>query len=181
VKRFAVATTMVLAALLAPGAAAQVPRQDSVIGSGVAQAGVPFDFTIDARSGPSDENPTGQASFRSSSDGSVFFEGPVICLSVQGNVATVNLATPQFSTVTMEITDSPSGDLIRAIPTPMGSPCALTGSAVDFAVTSGDVVVVDAPPLPTSKDQCKKGGWQTFGVFKNQGDCVSFVAKGGPE
>jgi len=24
----------------------------------------------------------------------------------------------------------------------------------------------------TSKDQCKKGGWQDFGVFKNQGQCV---------
>ena len=35
------------------------------------------------------------------------------------------------------------------------------------------------PPLPTSRDQCKNGGWQTFGVFKNQGDCVSFVATGG--
>ena len=34
-------------------------------------------------------------------------------------------------------------------------------------------------PLPTAKDQCKDGGWQTFGVFKNQGDCVSFVATGG--
>lgn len=33
--------------------------------------------------------------------------------------------------------------------------------------------------LPTSKDQCKKGGWETFGVFKNQGDCVSFVVTGG--
>ena len=33
--------------------------------------------------------------------------------------------------------------------------------------------------LPTSKDQCKNGGWRTFGVFKNQGDCVSFVATGG--
>ena len=31
----------------------------------------------------------------------------------------------------------------------------------------------------TSKDQCKNGGWVTFGVFKNQGDCVSFVATGG--
>ena len=30
----------------------------------------------------------------------------------------------------------------------------------------------------TSKDQCKKGGWQSFG-FRNQGDCVSFVATGG--
>jgi hypothetical protein len=34
--------------------------------------------------------------------------------------------------------------------------------------------------LPTDKDQCKDGGcWQTFGVVKNQGDCVSFVATGG--
>jgi hypothetical protein len=32
---------------------------------------------------------------------------------------------------------------------------------------------------PTDKDQCKQGGWQTFGIFKNQGDCVSFVATGG--
>jgi hypothetical protein len=35
-------------------------------------------------------------------------------------------------------------------------------------------------PLPTSNDQCKNGGWQNFGTtFKNQGDCVSFVATGG--
>jgi hypothetical protein len=65
----------------------------------------------------------------------------------------------------------------------------------DFAVFSGvlppgpitdpffhgpqDFAVTDAHPLPTSKDQCKNGGWQDFGVFKNQGDCVSFVATGG--
>jgi hypothetical protein len=35
------------------------------------------------------------------------------------------------------------------------------------------------PSDPTSKDQCKKGGWRTYGVFKNQGDCVSFVATKG--
>lgn len=34
--------------------------------------------------------------------------------------------------------------------------------------------------MPTTKDECKKGGWQDFdGVFKNQGDCVSFVATAG--
>lgn len=27
--------------------------------------------------------------------------------------------------------------------------------------------------------QCESGGWQTFGVFKNQGDCFSFVATNG--
>lgn len=34
--------------------------------------------------------------------------------------------------------------------------------------------------LPVNKDQCKKDGWKTFGTtFKNQGDCVSFVATNG--
>lgn len=32
---------------------------------------------------------------------------------------------------------------------------------------------------PDNKDDCKKDGWESFGVFKNQGDCVSFVATGG--
>jgi hypothetical protein len=33
--------------------------------------------------------------------------------------------------------------------------------------------------LPISKDECKNGGWQSFGTFRNQGDCVSFVATKG--
>jgi hypothetical protein len=33
--------------------------------------------------------------------------------------------------------------------------------------------------LPATKDECKKGGWERFGVFENQGDCVSWVATGG--
>jgi hypothetical protein len=59
-------------------------------------------------------------------------------------------------------------DCSAAGPRPMG-----TGP------TFGDYVVTDAPALPTTKDQCKNGGWRNFGVFKNQGDCVSFVATGG--
>lgn len=42
-----------------------------------------------------------------------------------------------------------------------------------------DDVVVEAVPLPTTKEQCKNGGWQVFGIFKNQGDCISFVATKG--
>jgi hypothetical protein len=45
--------------------------------------------------------------------------------------------------------------------------------------TGGNVVVTDAPPFPTSKDQCKNNGWRNFPGFKNEGDCVSFVATGG--
>jgi hypothetical protein len=29
--------------------------------------------------------------------------------------------------------------------------------------------------LPTTKDDCESGGWQSYPMFKNQGDCVSFV------
>jgi hypothetical protein len=48
----------------------------------------------------------------------------------------------------------------------------------------GTTTVYNLEPLtgpPTSKDQCKNGGWQTFDspAFKNQGDCVSYVATGG--
>ena len=57
----------------------------------------------------------------------------------------------------------------------------------DQADTDGDGAgdacdPADPPPAvtPTDKAQCKKGGWRTFGaLFKNQGDCVSFVATGG--
>jgi hypothetical protein len=34
-------------------------------------------------------------------------------------------------------------------------------------------------PLPTSIPQCLDGGWESFPQFKNEGDCVSFVATGG--
>jgi hypothetical protein len=33
--------------------------------------------------------------------------------------------------------------------------------------------------FPTTKDECKDGGFERFGIFKNQGDCVSYVATGG--
>ena len=42
-----------------------------------------------------------------------------------------------------------------------------------------DISATLTPALPSTKDNCKSGGWPDFGVFKNQGDCVSFVATGG--
>lgn len=55
-----------------------------------------------------------------------------------------------------------------------------SSTALDFL---GMVSYTPAPVLPTAAGQCKKGGWLSFGVFKNQGDCVSYVAtkgKNGP-
>ena len=48
-----------------------------------------------------------------------------------------------------------------------------------FNASVDDVAIESVRNLPTSKDQCKKSGWRSFGVFKNQGDCVSFVATRG--
>jgi hypothetical protein len=45
---------------------------------------------------------------------------------------------------------------------------------------NGQVQVPETTSAPTTKDDCKNGGWQTFDQpFKNQGDCVSFVATKG--
>ncbi|MBA3261187.1 MAG: HYR domain-containing protein [Thermoleophilaceae bacterium] len=54
--------------------------------------------------------------------------------------------------------------------------CTATDDSGNKTTKSFNVVV----RLPTSKQECKNGGWRNFGsVFKNQGDCVSFVATGG--
>ena len=39
-----------------------------------------------------------------------------------------------------------------------------------FASSNGVSLIV-----PTSKDQCKDGGWQNYPQFKNQGECASYV------
>ena len=44
---------------------------------------------------------------------------------------------------------------------------------------SRDVVVSPPARVPSTKAQCKDGGWRAFPQFKNQGDCVSYVATKG--
>jgi hypothetical protein len=43
-----------------------------------------------------------------------------------------------------------------------------------------DGLSLSSSARPTSKDDCKNGGWQAFTnpTFKNQGDCISFVNNG---
>jgi hypothetical protein len=66
-----------------------------------------------------------------------------------------------------------------------------TGAQVSSNVTYSPWLIASAPlgdcfggNVPASKDQCKKDGWMTRvrtdgSTFKNQGDCVSYVATGG--
>jgi hypothetical protein len=113
-------------------------------------------------------------------------EGPVTCLAVSGNIAIIGFSSPVpgLARTLIRVTDGggssgqdsfefvaqaggfvPPPDCSFFPPTTAGD-FVLTGAGVnDF----GDIVVVDAPALPISKEQCKKGGWQSFGVFKNQG------------
>jgi hypothetical protein len=68
---------------------------------------------------------------------------------------------------------------------------AAGGYTASWSVTSGSgstqatwhvgcSLSVGATPPPTSKAQCKHAGWRAFGsMFKNRGDCVSFVATHG--
>jgi hypothetical protein len=59
-------------------------------------------------------------------------------------------------------------------------PAAWTGKSADDLTFR--TYVEPPPPLPTSKEQCENGGWKNFGgMFKNQDQCVSFVATGGKQ
>jgi hypothetical protein len=58
------------------------------------------------------------------------------------------------------------------------------GPGLELDVTATVNVTTPPNPVPTTANQCKGGGWQkltdTAGTpFKNQGDCVSFVATDG--
>jgi hypothetical protein len=167
--------------------AAQVPTQDSAVGSG----SVVFDFpsfSFNVSSGPSGENPSGSATAVYA--GQTLVAASITCLTVSGNTATFagTLEPNTFGFVTFKITvvdNGSTGDLFNAEAGPPPAPsCSTPVSSFSpgGALLTGNITVTDAqppPPLPTSKDQCQNGGWRSFPGFKNQGDCVSFVATGG--
>jgi hypothetical protein len=73
--------------------------------------------------------------------------------------------------------DPPPGDPLPG-PTDCSSyPASFPLPEGPHVVGSGDIIVTDAQLFPTSKEQCKKGGWASFG-FRNQGQCVAFVERG---
>jgi hypothetical protein len=183
--RCLLATVVALGAMLAlPNVAgAQVPTGDSVVGSGTIRESL---ININVSSGPSGENPRGEAS---ATIGGFFgfLSASVDCLAVSGSVGTFAgaIGLSSFDDTHYKFTVEDNG--------PTGSPPDRVVSATattpfdctepldfgSFSTLVGDMVVVDAPALPTSKQQCKNGGWRNFPGFKNQGDCVSFVATGG--
>ncbi len=89
-----------------------------------------------------------------------------------------------FPSATMDNSAAPGfGQLVFRAGEPY--PAGFTGYLDKVtAGVGGNDTVFDFEPLigpPTSKDQCRDGGWQQFNnpPFKNQGDCVSYVSTGG--
>jgi hypothetical protein len=191
------------------GAAAQAPAGDAVVGSGrdclfddTCLEETPADsiFAVDARSGPAGENPTGEASYTTGLGfGRAHVSGRVVCMSVNGNVAVVGIVgravapglgvdIPASAVITVRDQGGEASGLDRFSPTllfstsppfePPPPDCSSAPSQDGFANDRGDLVVRDIT-LPTSRSQCKNGGWRNFPDFKNQGDCISFVAAGG--
>ena len=84
--------------------------------------------------------------------------------------------------------DLPAGSTIRVFSINVGDTSANDAGLdgyLDNVVLTGDGMstAFDFEPAltPETKDDCKHGGWQDFNTpeFKNQGDCVSFVANNG--
>jgi hypothetical protein len=184
------------------GSAAAAPAYgDSVTGTGTVELVVSLpDFTgtlissfeLDAHSGPSGENPSGTVSFPEVG----IVDSPITCLVIRrvtffgGSFLQATMNFPALGQVTMQISDGGQSqdmpdDIVESrIVSPRAatdcSPLSFGDTNVRGRVTSGDVVFVDVPPLPISKDQCKDGGWRTFGsFFRSQGDCVAFVERPG--
>jgi hypothetical protein len=186
----------VAAMLAAPsGAVAQVPTHDSVTGTLfeiVGSGGV--QWNINASSGPSGESPTGsiEADVFSGGGGTFTVNFQVTCLQVAANRAVIGGRATADATVAqayLVVVDEPGAVQDRLLdqvfvndptaPATCAAFDAQTAGATPPPAHSGSIVVIDAQPFPTSKDQCKNGGWRNFPGFKNQGDCVSFVATGG--
>ena len=178
-------SVVAVAVLACPSLAqAQVAGQDSVTGFGSDQEENGTDYQYNVFSGSSGENPGGTVvAFQFSPD--IQFDFTVTCLAVTGSRAVIGLREQAggFVLYSWQVVVDGGG------PNPDSYRPGFASEPIDCAqfqpppfpliqFTNSTVVVHDAPALPTSKDQCKNGGWRTFGVFKNQGDCVSFVATG---
>lgn len=83
-------------------------------------------------------------------------------------------ATHDTSTLVVHLTGTTAPDGSMGGTWADVSPGTRTGT---WSSTSGNAIELIGPP--TNKDQCRDNGWKVFNnpTFKNQGDCISYVAK----
>jgi hypothetical protein len=130
---------------------------------------------LSATSGPNGEDPTGFVEYLISPTVSDY--GPVTCLAVSGNSATLNYESP-FSLggpiVTVQVVDDDPDTVVVLGIGRAATDCSPSSAPFVLPLTSGDIKVVDAPPPPTTRRQCRHGGWKRFG-FKHKRQCIAFV------
>jgi len=124
---------------------ASLAVEDSATGMGSSR-----DFTFDfaATSGPSGENPDGTFSGEYLD---FHLEGPVICLNVEGNVATLVFThdTPNFGrwAVVTVVDNGPDGqDTIAPTTYNIPKDCSTRETTLEQPLTDGDIAVSDAQP-----------------------------------
>jgi hypothetical protein len=166
------------------GPATAQGSQDSAVGGVLFFPLVSAGF--DARSGPQGENPGGSVTVESRG---LVVGGPVTCLTVTGNRATIgfeNVGDAPFRGAFLFVEDNGTPgagrDNIQTGQTLAAPPSVCPANTVVYGpedtIEFGEITVHDAQPFPTSKDQCKNGGWRNFGTtFKNEGLCVAFVQR----
>ena len=173
-----VALAVVLAFGAPAASAAQAPPGDSVTGTAATGSGRGYvEFTFDAHSGPLGERPTGTVRLNA-------FLGdlgalPVTCLGVDGNRAGVIVKAPENSSgiagIAISVEDNQVGpdkidwQSVMTLPSDCPAP-----SEVREPTVSGDVTVSDAPPPPTTFNQCRQAGWVKYG-FDSHAACISYV------
>jgi hypothetical protein len=172
---------LVLLVLLVGPASGQTTGQDSAAGDVITDPSRPESFVFDAHSGPSGENPSGSAFWI---DRSLTFGGPVTCLTVTGNRATIGFENHKdfaqdfkggFVFVEDGGSPGPGQDSARggiALDAPTVCP-PNTEIFTEFnAVTTGDLIVTDAPPATYS--QCRRAGWVKYG-YATHAECIASV------
>ncbi|MCA1679504.1 MAG: hypothetical protein LC777_11415 [Actinobacteria bacterium] len=133
------------------------PRKDIVRGNGAIETGpILVALRVNARSGPSGENPRGQLTFRGNPPpfGAVDIKGRVTCLRVTGKVSTVGFVVtksragfPEGSGGEFTVVDGDPGapDMFEGRPTP-APPTTCPPPFGGRPITRGDFVVHDATP-----------------------------------
>ena len=147
---------------------------------------------IDASSGPSGEDPSGDAAFGLNLALPVSISSPVSCLNVTGNTAVMTLSGPfpngpagLIAVIVRVVDNGGSGrdrfEYYPVLPEIGFLPDCVTGAPGYFGgPLDGRAQVFDAPPAPASKSQCLHGGFAGFG-FRNQGQCIKFVSSTTPD
>jgi hypothetical protein len=106
-------------------------------------------------------------------------------INCPANIALTAYGHPVTATYEATATDT-GGPTTIGYSTPPGSSFGVGTSTVTATATdrvgntagcSFTITVRQAYPSTTT--ECKTNGWTTFGIFKNQGDCVSYVSTDG--